>query len=342
MLKKTKTILLSFLIGVTSTIAIGISTSCSNNFATVTNVKTTTIEYNASNTLLQSKTILDWSNDFTNKNFNEFISIINAIDNQYKNSNFLIDNNTTCSIEQSNTNPDDLLHVNAIIKFYNYDHVLIVIVNNLYITPPSNLVGPNLNLVKNPIVINQVDLPVIYNKNPQTILASEWTYYINQLSPANEQYIPNDLYYLKSSSTIGNGVFKLVYSINNQYSSIIDPTLFPDIIFHINISPNIDKIPNETYILDSNEVSNLFPNVLYENFSTLTEIEIYNKLVQYVDGLGIYEQIVNCVDENNPSSVYHFQITYQDILKQISITFTSNPKNSNSKIYFYNFLLKFE
>lgn len=342
MFKKTKTIFLSFLICVTSIVTIGVSTSCSNNFATVSNVKTTMIEYNASNTLLQSKTILDWSNDFTNKNFDEFISIISTIDNQYKNSNFLISNNTTFSIEQSNTNPDDLLHVNAIIKFYNYDHVLVVVVNNLYITPPSNLVGPNLDLVKNPIIINQVDLPVIYNKNPQTILSSEWTYYINKLSPEKEQYIPNDLYYLKSSSTIGNRVFELVYSINNQYSSMIDPTLFPEIIFHINISPNIDKIPNETYVLNANEVSNLFTNVSYENFSTLSNIEIYNKLVEYVDGLGIYESIVNCIDENNSSLVYNFQIIYQNILKQINITFTSNPKNSNSKIYFYNFLLKFE
>lgn len=338
--KKIKAILFTTLSALTLTTTICITTSCSNNFAINNNLEKIVIEYNAQNTLLQSYTYQDWAYKLQNKQIEEFISAINSIDNQYKNSQFIIDQNTSISVVPVDSSTSDVYYVNANFYFLNNNKEMLIKIKNLYFVPPTNITKPDLELVSTPVIINQIDLPVIYNTNPTLILDSEWTYYINLLSPGNTLYIPNDLYYIKSRSLLGDKKYKLEYVINPQYLNMINPDDFPNLIFEINISPNIDKIPCENFELTKDDTQNIFPSFGFDNFDLQNDIEIYNNLSKYVDNIGIYESLVNCIDELN-NKIYNFQLFKLEISKTIIISFTSNPNNENSKIYFYNFTLKF-
>lgn len=320
----------------------GVSTSCANHFAVINPSNIIQLNYNAKNTLLQSYTAEDWANQFSVHQYDNFINALNSINDSYLNSGFKIASSTASSVEVLNNAADNVLYINAIFKFQNSNQTLIINIDNLYIVPPTNITPPDLSIVSNPISIDQINLPVIYNTNPVNVLPSQWTYYINQISPENSLYIPNDLYYLKYRELAGDKIYKLTYAINEQYSVMLDINNYPDIIFNINISPNIDKIPNEKYILDLNDVEKYFPGYQIDNFDELPQIDIYQKLSEYVDNLGIYEPLVDCIDANDNTKVYNFVIIKSELINQISIQFTSNPNNSNSKIYFYSFKLKFK
>lgn len=319
-----------------------VSTSCANRFAIVNQSNYIQLTYNAKNTLLQSYTAQDWANQFSVKEYDNFINALNSIDKSYFESGFKITNLTSSSVEISNIASENVLYTNAIFRFQNYDQFLIININNLYVFPPTNISSPDLTLVAKPIVIDQINLPVIYNTNPINVLPSEWTYYINQISPVNSLYIPNDLYYLKNRELVGDKFYKLTYSINEQYLIMLDINEYPDIIFNINISPNIDKISNEKYTLNINDIEKYFSGYQMDNFDELSQVDIFQKLSEYVYNLGVYESLVNCIDSNDNSKVYNFQMIKSELIDEIIIQFTSNPNNQNSKIYFYSFKLKFK
>lgn len=321
-----------------SLFAISLTACSSNKLATNISNKIYSIQYKNLNSTILSKTVSEWQNEFENKNYTDFIDGINQIDDQYKNSNFIINEYTIGNIYTVKTESDSPIFINAIATFKNNNEILEIYLNNLFIFPPSNIAHPNLELVENPITINQSSLPIIYNTDPTLVLSSQWMSCLNSVAPSGTTYIPNSIYYLKSKKFISETTYQIVYSINNQYLPMIDKEKFPDIVFNIIVSENINKIFKNSFILNNDDVLKFFNSNNSETILKMSQIDIFNCLNNYVNSLGNIEQISNCIDYSN-NEIYNFLIINEPINNSILIKFSSNPDNPNSTINFYSFKL---
>ncbi len=337
--------LLSISICSISTVAL---TSCSNSKNAV---KKDTNKINLSfdnfvnqhcvSSILWQKSIYDWQNDFQNGNFYEFVNGLNEINSDsIKETGFEFNSSTSATIIPLNSISSNPIFINALATFKNNNEILEIEIDNLLVFTSNNLQKPNLDLInKGPIVINQVDLPSISNTNPNLVTDQEWTKNINNISP-NGYYIPNTIYYLHSKEYISANVYQLIYKINDQYIPILNESEFPDIIFNINVSPNIDKQIVTNFELNIDDINKFFPNMTKLDILDLNSINVFNSLNNYVNSLPEVHSLMNCVDSQS-NSVYNYAIYNQEITNSILITFSSNPNLENETIYFYKFILKF-
>lgn len=333
------------LLGLLSTIAIPIIaitlTSCgNNNFAKVDSPIVTKLHYSQPSTILLSKTLSEWQNEFKKGNYDLFVQGLNEINNNFIDTNFKINEFTSATINSISSPSDNPIFTNVIVIFKNNNNILEITIDNLFVFPPNNIKHPNLELVKNPINIQQVNLSSIANIDPTIILANEWTTQLNNVAPNGSVYIPNTLYYLKSRQFISETIYQLIYTINDQYLPMIDSNNFPNIIFNIEISPNINKTLKKEFTLSSNDTKTYFPNISPNDILNMSEIQVYNLLCEYVAKLGNIQPIVDCI---NPSTnlVYNYLIVDETITNSILIKFSSNPNTSLETIYFYSFRLFF-
>lgn len=318
-----------------------ILTSCTGNkAATILESNTFKIHYHTLNQDILSKTVVEWQNEFSNNNLEPFIEGIKKIDNQYSQTGFIIDRNTTATINIINTPSSSTIFTNAKAVFKNKSEILEIYLDNLFIFPPANIVHPNLDLVKNPIEIDQISIPVIFNTDPTLVLESEWFNYLNSISPSGTQYIPNNLYYLDTKKFISEKIYQIIFKINDQYLPMINPDNFPNIIFNINVSPNIDKTYVSDFVLSPQEVQTYFPNLDSSAILKLSEIDIFNKLDNYVKGLNGVQQLVDCIDPAT-NNLYNYFIIYEPLTNSMIIKFSSNPDTIENTINFYSFRLNF-
>lgn len=314
-------------------------TSCSSN-ATINKMNTIYLNYDKLGSIILSKTLAEWQDEFQNNNFDDFIIGLNQINDNFKNINFEINSNTNATIDVYETISSSPIFINAIAKFQNESNILIITLNNLFIYPPQNLVHPNLELVQNPISIEQESLPVISNIDPTLVLPNQWLSYLNSVAPSGTTYIPNTLYYLKSKQFISSSVYQIIYTINDQYLPMLDINNFPNIIFNINVSPNINKTLKEEFVLNVSDVKEYFSGLTAIDVMNMSEVDVYNILFNYVKNLGNVKLLQNCVNPNT-NLVYNYLIINEPITNSIIIKFSSNPDLSDSTIYFYTFRLNF-
>ena len=353
--------LLSISICVTGTIVL---TSCSNSKnAKKTDINKINLYFNNYNgekclsPILWEKSIYDWQNDFQNNNINSFIDGLSQINNDVMNKiDFVFNNSTNATIIPLDSLSDDTIFINALATFKNSNEILEIQIDNLLAYTNNNIQKPCLNLVNNgPIEINQVDLPSISNTNPEIITDQEWTQNLNSVYPGCDDcpgsghsnsncpvdyYIPNTIYYLESRKYISSNVYQLIYKINDQYNPILDINEFPEIIFNINISPNIDKEIVTNFQLSNSDVVEFFPNLSKEEILSMNSVEVFNCLNNYVNSLPGVHSLIDCIDHQN-NSVFNYSISDQEITNSILIKFSSNPNLANDTIYFYSFTLEF-
>lgn len=316
-------------------------TSCSSNKnATILDNQIFKIYYPTLNQDILSKTLTEWQNEFSNNNLEPFVEGIKNIDGQYSQTGFVVDKNTHAKIYAINTPSSSPIFVNAKVILKNQNKVLEIYLDNLFIYPPSNIKHPNLELVSNPIEIDQTSIPIIYNTDPTTVLASEWFNYLNSLSPSGSKYIPDSLYYLYSKKFISEKVYQIIYKINNQYLPMINPNNFPDIIFNINISPNINKTYVSDFVLLPQDLQQYFYGLDSSAILKLSDEEMFYKLNNYVIGLNNVQQLVNCIDPST-KKLYNYLVIYEPFTNSMLVKFSSNPDIIENTIHFYSFRLNF-
>lgn len=320
---------------------IGIGTflvSCSSTSATKMSKNNFQLYINEPTDELLRYTISEWMNKFTNHDYDEFqISIAHLL--VQNNINFKFDELTQVNVNKLSTSSNSPILQNVNFTFINSNSTLSININNMLVFSDDYFDKPDLSIVNNPISINQKDLPQIYNTNPTLVLDSEWINSINAISPNNTIYIPNNIYYLKNREFTSVNNYELTFSINMQYSSMVNLEDYPDIIFNIKVSDDINKNFQENFTMNPNDVIKFFGTIDKEEILSMNNKELFNILSNYVLNLDNVAPLVNCLDQNN--TLYNYLIINQDISNSILIQFSSNPKTIDSTIYFYKFLLKF-
>ena len=337
--KKIKKLLFSLSILSIPFVGIGVLlVSCSSTSPTKSVKQTFKLYIQDPSKELLKYTILEWENKFTNHDFNEFKESISSFLDENK-INFEFSEQTMVNVITPSTQPNSPILQNINFEFINPDVVLSVYINNMYIFADNYFDKPDLSIVSKPIMINQKDLPQIYDTDPTLVLDSEWINSINAISPANTIYIPNTIYYLSNRCYIETNIYQLVFSVNPQYSSMVNLDEFPDITFHVLVSNDIDKKFEENFTLYSSDILKFFGTNVSADILSMTNSEIFNCLANYVLSLKNVAPLVNCLDNNN--NLYNYLIINQDINISILIQFSSYPYVVDSTIYFYKFLLKF-
>ena len=328
------------IIAITPIIAI-VLTSCKNNQpASIKKSNLVKLHYSQLGSTILSKTLVEWQNEFQNGNIDQFIVGLKEINDNFIDANFEINDTTTATIIALNTPTSNPIFVNAIATFKNDNVCLEITLDNLFVFPPQNIQHPNLELVQNPIDINQTDLSEIANVDPTLITPNEWITNLNNVAPENSVYIPNTLYYLYSKQFISESTYQLIYKINNQYLPMIDPKLFPDIIFNIKVSPNIDKVLKTDFVINQESANEYLPNLNLDNALSISEIDMYNSLSKYVLQLGNIQSLHDCKIPNT-EHIYNYLVIKESITNSILVKFSSNPDSTTETIYFYSFRIYF-
>ena len=313
--------------------------SCASNFAHINSKQV--IEYNLNafdSKELMFKSINEWQNEIS---LNEYQQLIDTINNLID-SQIVVDDNASLFMNELNTNSDNELCKNVILQISNNNYIYNIYIKNMfnfsYKYIEQNL-KPNSSLVSQPIDLNQSELSSISDVNIDSVNDNELINAINLVAPNNGFYIPK-IYYLKSKNLI-NDKYTFIFSLNPSYKQIFEilgvMNNWNDIVININVSISNDSNQQTSFNLNLNDISTFFQTTDINTIKTMSQIDIFNSLNNYINSLtNINNLPPNCLDKNN--NLFNFNIV--NLNNELIINFSTNPNDNNNLIY-YRFILDF-
>ena len=195
----------------------------------------------------------------------------------------------------------------------------------------------------------QINLPSIAEMDPEEISDAAWTNAINS-KQSNPIAIPFNLYSITSRNYVQDGKYQLVYKINDQYESQIskdDLAKYKPITVTITPSPYLNKELKEQFVLTPNEVTKYLGEELntYEKLNSKAstgqgQVEIYKKLVEFVNAQQGIQPLRNCINSTN-NDVYNWELQREILTNGCVIKFSSDPNSTTSQVYNYQFKITF-
>ena len=233
--------------------------------------------------------------------------------------------------------------VNLELKIKNNDSIFNVDINNLFIFASSHFKAPT----KYNYEFEQVNLSSIANESYKNINDAEWTNAFNATDKVNF-VIPKNIYVITSKKLEGNKL-TFTYTVDNAYieqiNSLSNKEAFKDITVVVTLSPFIDKKPQYSFKLNNEQSKSIFGNdATIDTVNAMTELDIYNKLVEYVRTLENIQPIRNCIDPNDPNKIFGFDKRKVIISNSINATLIIKFKTSDTsqKTIEYQFELEFK
>lgn len=216
-------------------------------------------------------------------------------------------------------------------------------IKNLFIFSSSNFIPPK----KFNYSFDQINLSTIADKSYKNINDAEWTNAFNA-TDKNSFVIPKNIYVITNKEIINNKIiitYKVDVAYIDQINLLPNKFEFKDITIEVTLSPFINKTPKYSFILNNIETQKAFGNnITIDIVNEMSELEIYNKLVKYVDMLEDIQPIKNCVDPNNPNKIFGFDkrkvIINNSINEKLLIKFKTS--DTTQKTIEYKFELEFE
>lgn len=327
--------------------------TCVNTTPQINEQKVIALEIDSSDQTLSSlrnKTVIEWKEILENQNSEQSILFdiiktnLSTTEEPFNWSNDMYVKTVT---QVTNSNNYSLSNLN--VKIDNINEIIDVTIKNLFIYGNSLFTPPTTYTY----TFDQTSLSQIEEIEYKNINDSQWTNAFNN-TLVDGFIIPPIGYYIvsKELEPVENPTKIIItYGMNpiyqSQINSLPNADQFKDIVITVNLSPYNGKTYRDTFTLSSNngnknEIEACFgEGATFESINALPELEIYNKLKDYVSTLenGTVQPLRNCISTTNANKIVEFSKTTSIGNTSMKIVFSSN--STYIKKYFYTFVLQF-